>query len=195
MKDLMRSLRRDRHSLALLVLLCGALAMAQAQQAVVPGAKSEKSKSQGQENQGFRGVVLQIRSAFSVSPAMVRAIQAGIKDDLSRSAPDPLGMVPWNEPFTRSVPLAVPLDVQLTGSNVVVHIQILPTVLGEQSVELIVQGQMWTKATENSLSFNTTMQNITVGWGSRFFYYPLGMDPRTGAPIVMEIRVDKQKGQ
>ncbi len=173
MKDSFSPARRDRSVLVCSFLLCLAVGVAQAQQSVV----------------------LQIRSAFSLSPAMVKAIQAGIKDDLSRSMPDPLGIVPWNEPLLRSVPLAVPLDVQLTGSNVVVHIQILPAVFSEQSVELIIQGQIWAKVTENSLSFNTTIQTVNVGWGSRFFYYPLGMEPRTGAPIVMEIRVDKQKGQ
>ncbi len=195
MRDAVFLARRDRPALVFLALLCIAVGTVQAQQSAAPDTRVEKSKSQAQENPNLRRVVLQIRSAFSLSPVMVKAIQAGIRDDLSRPNLDPLNIVPWNEPFTRSVPLAVPLDVQLTGSNVVVHIQILPTVLGEQSVELIIQGQMWAKASENSLSLNTTIQTINVGWGSRFFYYPLGMDPRTGAPIVMEIRVDKQKGQ
>lgn len=179
MKQVVMPDRQYRIGLAILFFVCLGLTATHAQQ----------------ENLGSRSAVIQIRSAFSLSPVMVKAIQAVIKEDLSRPNADSLDLVPWNEPFIRVVPLAVPLDVQLTGSNVVVHIQILPTILGAQSAELIIQGQIWAKVSDNTLSFNTTLQTISVGWGSRFFFYPLGMDAKTGAPIVMEIRLDRQKAQ
>jgi hypothetical protein len=187
--------RKDRGGFAVLLLFWLGLAAAQAQQAAVPGTRMDKPRAPGDDLLSAPAAVIQIRSAFSISPSMVKAIQAAIKNDLSQSTPDSLEAVPWNQPLSRVVPLAVPLDVQLTGSNVVVHIQILPTVLGAQVAELIIQGQIWAKVSESSLSFNTTLQTLNVAWGSRFFFYPLGMDAKSGSPIVIEIRVDRQKAQ
>jgi len=62
-------------------------------------------------------------------------------------------------------------------------------------VELIVLGQVWVKMPDNSLSFKSTIQTLNVPLGSRFFFYPLGVDPKTGAPIAVEIKVDTQKKQ
>lgn len=195
MRESKVSLRRGRAGLIFLFIFFSGLFTAQAQQGMVPGAKRNKLKGSIDGNISASAAVIQIRSAFTLSSAMVRAIQAGIKDDLAQPNADSLDLVPWNEPLTRIVPLAVPLDVQVTGSNVVVHVQILPTVIGSQIVELIIQGQTWAKITDNTLSFNTTLQTLNIAWGSRFFFYPLGMDSKTGAPIVMEIRVDRQKAQ
>lgn len=45
---------------------------------------------------------------------------------------------------------------------------------------------------DSSLSFKTMVQTLSVALGSRLYFYPLGVDAKTGAPIAVEIRVDRQ---
>lgn len=121
-----------------------------------------------------------IRSAFSLTPEMVRGLQA-------KSAE-----VNWGEPLAKSLPFAVPLDVRLVGKNVVALIQIVPIALRAEIVDLIVQGQVWVKMPDDSLSYKTTLQSLSLKLGSRLFFYPLGVDDKTGTPIAVEIRVDRE---
>lgn len=121
-----------------------------------------------------------IRSAFSLTPEMVRGLQA-------KSAE-----VNWGEPLAKSLPFAAPLDVRLVGKNVVALIQIVPIALRAEIVDLIVQGQVWVKMPDDSLSYKTTLQSLSLTLGSRLFFYPLGVDAKTGTPIAVEIRVDRE---
>ena len=100
--------------------------------------------------------------------------------------------VSWGETLARTVPFAAPLDIRLVGKNVVALIQILPIEMRATLVNLIVQGQVWVKMPDNSLSFNTSVQSMSLPLGSRLYYYPLGVDAKMGAPIAVEIRVDRQ---
>ena len=121
-----------------------------------------------------------IRSAFSLTPEMVRGLQAKNAE------------VNWGEPLAKSLPFAAPLDVRLVGKNVVALIQIVPITLRAEIVDLIVQGQVWVKMPDDSLSYKTTLQSISLHFGSRLFFYPLGVDAKTGTPIAVEIRVDRE---
>lgn len=121
-----------------------------------------------------------IRSAFSLTPEMVRGLQA-------KSAE-----VNWGEPLAKSLPFAAPLDVRLVGKNVVALIQIVPIALRAEILDLIVQGQVWVKMPDDSLSYKTTLQSLSLPLGSRLFFYPLGVDAKTGTPIAVEIRVDRE---
>jgi hypothetical protein len=81
--------------------------------------------------------------------------------------------------------------VRLVGKNVVALLQIIPTNLKSSVVELMVQGQIWVKMPDESMSYKTTLHSMSVTLGSRLLFYPLGMDSRSGAPIAVEIRVDR----
>ena len=140
-----------------------------------------------------------IRSAFSLTPPMVKAIQAKSGDaQASGAAKGAAGGegstdISWGEPLLRTLPFSAPLDVSLAGKNVLALIRIVPVELRAAIVELIVQGQVWVKMPDNSLSFKTMVQTLSVALGSRLYFYPLGVDARTGAPIAVEIRVDRQQ--
>ena len=151
-------------------------------------------------------LVFQIRSAFALTTSMVHSLQVksaesgqasgGPPQPKSSSVP-PEGSkdIPWGETLVRNVPFAAPLDLRLVGQNVVALMQIVSIETGGPAVELIVLGQVWVKMPDNSLSFKSTIQTLNVPLGSRFFFYPLGVDPKTGAPIAVEIKVDTQKKQ
>ncbi|MCE1195893.1 hypothetical protein LWX53_05285 [bacterium] len=139
-----------------------------------------------------------IRSAFSLTPPMVKAIQAKSGDAQAPGAAkgaaggEGTPEVSWGEPLARTLPFSAPLDVSLAGKNVLALIRIVPVELRAAIVELIVQGQVWVKMPDNSLSFKTMVQTLSVALGSRLYFYPLGVDAKTGAPIAVEIRVDRQ---
>lgn len=139
-----------------------------------------------------------IRSAFSLTPSMVKAIQAKSGDTQATGTAkgttgnDGALEVSWGEPLARTLPFSAPLDVSLAGKNVLALIRVVPVELRVTIVELIVQGQVWVKMPDNSLSFKTMVQTLSVALGSRLYFYPLGVDAKTGAPIAIEIRVDRQ---
>ena len=139
-----------------------------------------------------------IRSAFSLTPSMVKAIQAKSGDaQASGAAKSAVGSegsteISWGEPLSRTLPFSAPLDVSLAGKNVLALIRIVPVELHATIVDLILQGQVWVKMPDSSLSFKTMVQTLSVALGSRLYFYPLGVDAKTGAPIAVEIRVDRQ---
>lgn len=139
-----------------------------------------------------------IRSAFSLTPSMVKAIQAKGGDAQASSAAkgaaggDGTLDISWGEPLTRTLPFSAPLDVSLAGKNVLALVRIVPVELHAAILDLILQGQVWVKMPDNSLSFKTMVQTLSVALGSRLYFYPLGVDAKTGAPIAVEIRVDRQ---
>jgi hypothetical protein len=151
-------------------------------------------------------LVFQIRSAFALTLSMVRSLQSksgeggqgqngSLPQKPSSSSPEGAKDIAWGETLVRNVPFAVPLDVRLVGQNVVALIQIVPIEAGDANVNLFVQGQVWVKMPDNSLSFKTSIQTLSLPLGSRFYFYPLGVDSKTGAPIAVEIKVDGQKKQ
>jgi hypothetical protein len=134
---------------------------------------------------------------------MVSAIQAKLSDyatpketqSSSRaagsSAIEKSSEIPWSEALVRDVPFSIPLDVRIVGKNVVSLMQIVPVETASAMIELFVQGQVWVKNPDGSVSFSTTFQSINVALGSRVYFYPLGIDPKNGAPIAVEIKVEK----
>ncbi len=148
-------------------------------------------------------LLFRVRSAFSLTPAMLHVLQTKSADQGagsgSGSAPksaapstDSSKDIAWGETLARSLPFAAPLDVRLVGKNVVALVQIVPIELRASVVDLIVQGQVWVKMPDNSLSFKTTVQSLSLPLGSKLYFYPLGADAKSGAPIAVEIRVDRQ---
>ena len=148
-------------------------------------------------------LIFKIRSAFSLTPAMVGAIQAKAfetsvpKESLSTSratgsqAIEKSAEIPWSEALIRDVPFSIPLDVRIVGKNVISILQIVPVETATAMIELFVQSQVWVKNPDGSVSFSTTFQSINVALSSRIYFYPLGVDPKNGAPIAIEIKVER----
>ena len=155
------------------------------------------------ENPATETLLFRIRSAFSLTPVMVASLQARGSDQGSASAaasgtaksesavPEKGILISWSDPLAREVPFSVPLDVRLVGKNVLAIVQLTPIETGGQLVNLLVQGQIWVQKPDGTLSFNTSFQSLNIALGSRLYFYPLGVDARNGAPIAVEIRVDR----
>ncbi len=189
----------------LMIFICNSLVLS-AQASAAPG----KTEPNTAPELSFR-----IRSAFSLTPDMVRALQTKSPDSgaasdraaasnstaaadgaagarAAASAREGSPGISWSETLARSLPFSAPLDVRLVGKNVVALVQIVPIALRAAIIDLMVQGMVWVKMPDDSLSFKTTVQSLSLPLGARLFYYPLGLDTRDGAPIVVEIRVDKR---
>ncbi len=189
----------------LLMFFCSGFALP-AQSPSAPQGRPAETTPPPQGGSSAQVLVFQIRSAFALTTSMVHSLQAKNAESgqASGSPPQPKASslpsegskgIPWGETLVRNVPFAAPLDLRLVGQNVVALMQIVSIETGGPAVELIVLGQVWVKMPDNSLSFKSTIQTLNVPLGSRFFFYPLGVDPKTGAPIAVEIKVDTQKKQ
>lgn len=140
-----------------------------------------------------------IRSAFGLNPSMVRLLQSRTAEAPGQAAaPSPQGSassgvsgISWSDPLVRTVPLSVPVDVRLTGKNIVAQVQIMPLERQGDVVNLVIQGQVWVQMPDGSISFKSTLQTLSLPFGSRFYFYPLGASEKSGAPIAVEVRLDK----
>ena len=211
----------------LLLFLCSSLALdaqtpspAKPEQAPPKQATPSPAPVPKAQNNSAVELLFKIRSAFSLTPAMIHGLQtksadnggtqASIPQETAQQGGAPQGAaapkaspsfaegakdIVWGEALERVVPFAAPLDVRLVGKNVVVLFQILPVALRASIVDLIVQGQVWVKMPDDSVSFKTTVQSLSLPLGSRLYFYPLGVEAKTGAPIAVEIRVDRQPKQ
>jgi hypothetical protein len=147
-------------------------------------------------------LLFKIRSAFSLSPLMVTSLQLrGSDEGTASAAPSaPKGessaqgksvLIHWSDALVREVPFSVPLDVRLVGKNVLALVQLTPIETGGQEINLLVQGQVWVQKPDGTLSFNSSFQSLNIVLGSRIYFYPLGVDAKNGAPIAVEIKVDR----
>ena len=185
-------IRKPALPIPMLVLLLSGLASAQSQPAQ-PAPPNLESPVKG-------ALLFTVRSAFSLSPAMISSLQPKAHEGPSASASGSARAessasqkpetISWTEALVRELPYAAPLDLRLVGKNVVALIQIVPMEAKGKAVDLLVQGQIWVQKADGSLAFNTSFQTMSLALGSRLFFYPLGVDPKNGAPIAVEIRVD-----
>mgnify|MGYP001415202573 CR=1 FL=1 len=166
-------------------------------------------------------LLFNIRTAFSLSPSMVKQLQGrgedqgakqpekpGEETSKAQAAPSatgasggaaiapiapsaPIAPIAWTEPLARSLPVAAPLDLRLMGKNLIVILQILPIAVRDPIVDLFVHGQIWLTTQDNSISYKTTMESVSIPFGSRIYFYPLGADLKSGAPVAVEIKVDR----
>lgn len=98
--------------------------------------------------------------------------------------------VAWHEEGIRYTVPGTPVALRLVGSNVVIVIQVTPYDDGKNSVTLVTQGQVWVKGGNGELSYRTTLDSVTVGYGEKVLYFPLGRAPDGRAPMRVEISAD-----
>lgn len=222
MRDMLsRSSGAFKYSIFVILLMSGTISGFRAQTPVpkdAPGAPGSPGASQKQaaaSKSDEEVAVFQIRSAFSLTPAMVQALQkkmdeyvaqsgAGSSTGRSQDTPssqggspakvqpktDTVAAIPWSDLISQSVPMATPFDIRVVGEKIVAIMQIVPLDRDEKGVNLMIQTQLWSKQADGTVSYRTFVQPLSLPVGARIFYYPLGFNPKEGAPIVVEIRVD-----
>ena len=99
--------------------------------------------------------------------------------------------VAWHSEGLRCTVPGTPVGVRLVGSNVVIVIQVTAYDDGKSNVDLVTQGQVWVKGEDGALSYKTTMYSVTVRYGERVYFFPLGRSDDGRSPIRVEIFAER----
>ncbi len=132
-----------------------------------------------------------VRSAFALTPSMVDAIQVTKRDTGSAARNDPAAPA-WGDPTLKTVQLAAPFGIRIQGDRLIALIILTPLELVQRELMLLVQNQIWSKSTDDSIQMNTSFHTVRVPLGMLFYYYPLGVDPKRGAPVALELLIQQK---
>jgi hypothetical protein len=96
------------------------------------------------------------------------------------------GEEPWKASDVKYTLNGMPVTVKMVGSSVIVYITITPYPSSDRDLKLIAQGQVW-YSDKGDMRYHTTVDTLTVAFGERVFFYPLGMNADGDAPLRIEI--------
>lgn len=139
-----------------------------------------------------------VRSAFALTPAMVNAIQAassGIqpaRKDAGATSRQEDTIPSWGLATVKTIPLAAPFGIRIQGDQVVALVVFTPLETAQNELTLLVQNQIWAKSSSDSIQMNTSFHTIKVPLGMLFYYYPLGLDQKRGAPVALELVIQQK---
>jgi hypothetical protein len=96
------------------------------------------------------------------------------------------GEEPWKTSDVKYTLNGMPVTVKMVGSSVIVYVTITPYPSSDRDLKLIAQGQVW-YSDKGEMRYHTTVDTLTVAFGERVFFYPLGMNADGDAPLRIEI--------
>ncbi|MBP6958810.1 MAG: hypothetical protein KBB90_03315 [Spirochaetia bacterium] len=139
----------------------------------------------------------QIRTAFTLTPGMVSAIQsASLGSQGSKAAPgesiEKANSPKWEDAIVREVSLASPLGIKIQNDRFIAIIVLMPIELIKKDITMLVQNHIYMRSQDNSIQLNTSVHTVRIPVDSVFYYYPLGGDSKQGAPMVIEILVNSK---
>ncbi|HUW70863.1 MAG TPA: hypothetical protein VMX33_11590 [bacterium] len=85
------------------------------------------------------------------------------------------------------------VSVKLLGKDVAVLISITPYKTKDGHLLLVAQGQVWYKDVTGGVGYRTAINTLSVAFGERILFYPLGAATDGGAPLRVELSMDKYK--
>lgn len=83
------------------------------------------------------------------------------------------------------------VSVKLLGKDVAVLISITPYTTKDGHLLLVAQGQVWYKDATAGVGYRTTINTLSVAYGERILFYPLGAATDGAAPLRVELSMDK----
>ncbi|MFZ4617355.1 MAG: hypothetical protein ACOYM2_14325 [Rectinemataceae bacterium] len=103
------------------------------------------------------------------------------------SAPAPI----WSRQASRFTVSGVPVSVRLNRDGLVVVVQVTPYDHGGEGIILVTQGQVWKTESNGSVSLHTTAETLSLAFGERAFFYPLGLLPDSTTVFQLEMAIDR----
>lgn len=106
------------------------------------------------------------------------------------TVPQGEGAAPWE---ARDLKYTIPgsaVSVKLVGSEVAVMLTMTPHRSADGKVLLVAQSQVWFKDGD-ALSYRTAINTVTVAYGEKLFFYPLGVAEGGQAPVRIEMIVSR----
>jgi hypothetical protein len=80
----------------------------------------------------------------------------------------------WNSSNSRVTIQGRPVGIKLIGANIVVAVQFTPYIRQNGPNILVAQGQIWIDVPNKGMSYQTTMQTISLEYGEQIYFFPLG---------------------
>jgi len=97
----------------------------------------------------------------------------------------------WTSNSLRYTMSGSPVAIRLAGVDLVVVIQITPYDHGTDGLVLLAQGQVWKRSAIGSIDYRNVFETLTVAWGERVFFFPLGVKADGSTAMSLEISVDR----
>jgi hypothetical protein len=137
---------------------------------------------------------------FAVVPAApVAGLQAPDAAAPAPASPGAEGQTPqpasapgaaWQMQAVKYTVPGTPVPFKFVGANLAVLVQVTPFSRRDApGVVLVTQGQVWVKNKEGVISYRTTINTLSVNYGEKVFFFPLGVDASGKAPLRLEISV------
>jgi hypothetical protein len=83
-----------------------------------------------------------------------------------------------------------PVPFKFVGANLAVLVQVTPFIRRDApGLVLVTQGQIWVKNKEGTISYRTAINTLSVNYGEKVYFFPLGLDASGKAPLRLEIAV------
>jgi hypothetical protein len=144
--------------------------------------------------EALKGDSLAVR-VFAVVPTPPAATLQGNGDE----APDAAGQSAsatkekspgWQAERVKYTVPGSPVPFKFVGDNIVVLVQVTPFSRQDgHGLVLVTQGQVWIKGKEGGISYHTTINTLSVDYGEKVFFFPLGVDSAGKTPLRLEIAV------
>ncbi|PKL23646.1 MAG: hypothetical protein CVV47_14165 [Spirochaetae bacterium HGW-Spirochaetae-3] len=127
-------------------------------------------------------------SLAAIPPALIgEALTVTINASVGSSSETP----DWEATDIKYTIPGTSVSVKMVGSEVAIVITVTPYKKKEGGLLLVAQGQVWYKDGESGLRYRTTIDTLSVAFGERVLFYPFGAHAGIGAPLRVELIMDR----
>ncbi len=139
-------------------------------------------------------------AAAPPEPGSVAAIPSALLDEalvvsIGASLARPDEAPSWQAKDVKYTIPGASVSIRLFGSDVAIVITMTPYDRREGGVLLVAQGQVWYKETGEALRYRTTVETLPVAYGERVFFYPFGAAPDSGAPLRVDLVIERYRAR
>lgn len=113
------------------------------------------------------------------------ALVLGVSATVTRGADEE----PWQASELKYTLNGMPVTLKMVGSAVIVYLTITTYPSRDADLAMITQGQVWFRQDDGSLHYRSTVETISVAFGERVLFYPLGLPDQGPAPLRIELLV------
>jgi len=132
-------------------------------------------------------------TAQSQSPGPVQGSPQSVpgKPVASRSPSSPELTVPqWTTVARRYTVTGAPVAIRLSGANIVIVVQVTPYDRGKLGLQIVAQGQVWSRGPDGAIAYHSAFESLDVGFGEPVYFFPLGINADGTTALKVEIAVD-----
>jgi hypothetical protein len=110
--------------------------------------------------------------------------------DQEAPAASPARLPDWHLESVKYTVPGSPVPFKFVGENLAVLVQVTPFARRDsQGLVLVTQGQVWVKNKEGGISYRTAIETLSVKFGEKVIFFPLGRDAGGKGPLRLEITV------